>query len=80
MSQDGVGELYEAFERLKRWNKGIFRPAKRKSSFMPSTIEWLPQRWRSGHTTINAVGQGANICNSLVQGESGTDLPEYPVL
>lgn len=78
MSQDGVGELYEAFERLKRSleQKGYFDPAKKKKlPFMPSTIGVVTSAKgaavRDIITTINRRWGKAQIFvyHSLVQGE-----------
>ena len=45
MSQDGLGELYEAFERLKRSLelKGYFDQANKRLPFMPERLELLRQ-------------------------------------
>ncbi|NLZ90365.1 MAG: exodeoxyribonuclease VII large subunit [Clostridiales bacterium] len=78
MSQDGGGELYEAFERLKRSleQKGYFDPAKKKKlPFMPSTIGVVTSAKgaavRDIITTINRRWGKAQIFvyHSLVQGE-----------
>ena len=78
MSQDGLGELYEAFERLKRSleQRGYFEPAKKKKlPFMPSTIGVVTSAKGAAVkdiiTTINRRWGKAQIFvyHSLVQGE-----------
>jgi exodeoxyribonuclease VII large subunit len=78
MSQDGLGELYEAFERLKRSleQRGYFDPAKKKKlPFMPSTIGVVTSAKGAAVkdiiTTINRRWGKAQIFiyHSLVQGE-----------
>ncbi len=78
LSQDGLGELYEAFERLKKSleQKGYFDPAKKKRlPFMPSTIGVVTSAKGAAVkdiiTTINRRWGKAQIFvyHSLVQGD-----------
>ncbi len=78
MSQDGLGELYEAFEKLKKSleQRGYFDPAKKKKlPFMPATIGVVTSAKGAAVkdiiTTINRRWGKAQIFiyHSLVQGE-----------
>ncbi|HZX46482.1 MAG TPA: exodeoxyribonuclease VII large subunit [Clostridia bacterium] len=82
LSQDGLGELYEAFERLKKSleQKGYFDPAKKKRiPFMPSTIGVVTSAKGAAVkdiiTTINRRWGKAQIFvyHSLVQGDKAPE-------
>lgn len=78
MSQDGLGELYEAFEKLKKSleQRGYFDPAKKKKlPFMPATIGVVTSaKGAAVKDIINTINRRWGkaqifVYHSLVQGE-----------